>query len=181
MRADSVAIWRSGWSLATRSCRTCPSTATARVRELSRGSRRKTDVIDAAAAASVAALHGDAAVVAGEDHTTVFAMLEERRANLAAQRVRVANQLHAVLRDLVPGGAALAITAKSASTMLRSVRPASPCEQVRKELAHDLVRDLRTVDAYLADVEQRMSARARRATAPASARSTASVRSPPCV
>ncbi len=51
-----------------------PSTATARVRELSRGSRRKTDVIDAAAAASVAALHGDATVVAGEDHTT---MLEE--------------------------------------------------------------------------------------------------------
>ena len=37
-----------------------PSTATARVRELSRGSRRKTDVIDAAAAACVAALHGDA-------------------------------------------------------------------------------------------------------------------------
>ena len=40
-----------------------PSTATARVRELSRGSRRKTDVIDAAAAASVAALHGDATIV----------------------------------------------------------------------------------------------------------------------
>ena len=39
-----------------------PSTATARVRELSRGSRRKTDVIDAAAAASFAALHGDATV-----------------------------------------------------------------------------------------------------------------------
>ena len=91
-----------------------PSTATSRVRELSRGSRRKTDVIDAAAAASVAALHGDATVVAGEDYTTVFALLEERRANLAAQRVRVANQLHAVLRDLTAGGAALAITAKSA-------------------------------------------------------------------
>jgi hypothetical protein len=88
-----------------------PSTATARVRELSRGSRRKTDVIDAAAAASVAALHGDATVVTAEDHTTVFALLEERRANVAAQRVRIANQLHAVLRDLAPGGAALAITA----------------------------------------------------------------------
>ena len=135
-----------------------PSTATARVRELSRGNRRKTDVIDAAAAASVAALQGDATVVAGEDHTTVFAMLEERRANVAAPRVRVANQLHAVLRDLVPGGAALAITAKSASTMLRSVRPASLCERTRKELAQDLVRDLRAVDASLADIEQRMSA-----------------------
>lgn len=134
-----------------------PSTATARVRELSRGSRRKTDVIDAAAAACVAALQGDATPVPPEDHTTVFAMLEERRANLAAQRVRVANQLHAVLRDLVPGGAELAITAKSASTILRSVRPASPCERTRKELAQDLVRDLRAVDASLADIEARMS------------------------
>ena len=134
-----------------------PSTATARVRELSRGSRRKTDVIDAAAAASVAALQGDASVVAGEDQTTVFAMLEERRANLAAQRVRVTNQLHAVLRDLVPGGAALAITAKSASAILRLVRPASPCERTRKELCQDLVRDLRVVDASLADIERRMS------------------------
>ncbi len=88
----------------------------------------------------------------------MFAMLEERRANLAGQRVRVANQLHAVLRDLVPGGAALAITAKSASTMLRSIRPASTCERMRKELAQDLVRDLRAVDASLADIEQRMSA-----------------------
>jgi len=135
-----------------------PSTATARVRELSRGSRRKTDVIDAAAAACVAALQGDATPVPAEDHTTVFAMLEERRANLAAQRVRVANQLHAVLRDLVPGGAELAISAKSASTILRSVRPVSPCERTRKELAHDLVRDLRAVDASLADIEARMSA-----------------------
>ena len=41
--------------------------ATARVRELSRGGRRKNDVIDAAAAASVAALQGDASLVVPED------------------------------------------------------------------------------------------------------------------
>ena len=134
-----------------------PATATARVRELSRGSRRKTDVIDAAAAASVAALHGDATTVTAEDHTTVFALLEERRANLAAQRVRIANQLHAVLRDLIPGGAALALTAKSAAMLLRSIRPESPAERTRKELAQDLVRELRAVDASLADIEQRMT------------------------
>jgi transposase len=134
-----------------------PCSATSRVRELSRGSRRKTDVIDAAAAASVAALHGDATAVVGEDHTTVFAMLEERRANLAAQRVRSANQLHAILRDLVPGGGATAITAKSASTLLRTVRPESPSERTRKQLAQDLVRDLRAVDANLADIEKRMT------------------------
>lgn len=131
-----------------------PCTATARVRELSRGSRRKTDVIDAAAAT----LHGDATIVIAEDHTTVFAMLEERRANLAAQRVRIANQLHAVLRDLIPGGGPLAITAKSASTLLRSVRPESPAERIRKELTQDLVRELRAADTSLADVEKRMTA-----------------------
>lgn len=131
--------------------------ATARVRELSRGGRRKNDVIDASAAASVAALHGDAAVVIGEDHTTVFAMLEERRANLAAQRVRTANQLHALLRDLIPGGAPLALTANKASTLLRSVRPVSPSERTRKELAQDLIGDLRSVDASLSDIADRMT------------------------
>src|SRR5664279_6442418 len=47
--------------------RDVPATATTRVRELSRGGRRKNDVIDAAAAASVAALQGDATPVTTED------------------------------------------------------------------------------------------------------------------
>jgi hypothetical protein len=46
-----------------------PTTATARVRELSRGGRRKNDRIDAAAAASVAALQGDARQVYPETTT----------------------------------------------------------------------------------------------------------------
>ncbi len=45
---------------------TCPR-RDRRVRELSRGGRRKNDVIDAAAAASVAALQGDANPVLAED------------------------------------------------------------------------------------------------------------------
>ncbi len=134
-----------------------PTTATARVRELSRGGRRKNDVIDAAAAASVAAFQGDATLVSGEDETTVFALLEERRANVAAQRVRVTNQLHALLRDLIPGGAPVALTARIAAMMLRTVRPASVCERTRKDLAQDLVRDLRAVDASLAAIERGMS------------------------
>jgi transposase len=48
------------------------STATARVRELSRGGRRKNDVIDAAAAASVAAMHGDSNPVVAEDLKTIW-------------------------------------------------------------------------------------------------------------
>jgi transposase len=133
-------------------------TATARIRELSRGGGRKNDVIDAAAAASVAALHGDAVVVTAEDHTTVCTMLEERRANVAEQRVRVANQLHAMLRDLIPGGAPLAITEASASKLIATVRPGSPVERARKELARELARDLKSIDATLRDIEERMGA-----------------------
>jgi hypothetical protein len=92
-----------------------PCTATARVRELSRGGRRKNDVIDAAAAASVAALAGDASPVLVEDLSTVLALLDERRANLAAQRTRLVNQLHAQLRDLIPGGVDTNLTATAAT------------------------------------------------------------------
>jgi transposase len=133
------------------------TTATARVRELSRGGQRKNDVLDASAAASVAALHGDVSPVAAEDQTTVFALLEERRANLAAQRVRLVNQLHALLRDLVPGGGGAALTAQAASAVLRSVRPASAAERMRKELARELVQEVRTVDARLVRNARRMA------------------------
>jgi transposase len=59
-----------------------PSAATARVREHFRGGRRKNDVIDASAAASVVALQGDANQVEPEDLTTVLALLDERRTNV---------------------------------------------------------------------------------------------------
>jgi transposase len=105
------------------------------VRELSRGGRRKNDVIDAAAAASVAALHGNASGVDAEDVTVVLALLDERRVNLAQQRVRLVNQLHALLRDLVPGGAPAQLTADQAAALLRSVRAAGVVERTRKQLA----------------------------------------------
>ena len=126
-----------------------PATATARVRELSRGGRRKNDVIDAAAAASVAALAGDAQFVEGEDVTTLLALLDERRDNLVAQRTRLVNQLHALLRDLVPGGAPTNLTAPIAARLLNTVRPAGQVEAVRKQLARELIAEIRDADRRL--------------------------------
>ena len=134
-----------------------PCTATARVRELSRGGRRKNDVIDAAAAASVAALAGDATPIPVEDLSTVLALLDERRANLAAHRTRLVNQLHALLRDLVPGGADTDLTATAAARVLAAVRPVGPVEAARKQLARDLVAEVREVDARLAKLSAQMS------------------------
>jgi transposase len=126
-----------------------PSTATARVRELSRGGRRKNDVIDAAAAASVAALRGDANPVVADDLTTVLALLDERRDNMVTQRTRLINQLHALLRDLLPGGAPTDLTAVDASRLLTGVRPVGPVEAARKQLARDLVAEIRDTDQRL--------------------------------
>jgi transposase len=134
-----------------------PSTATARVRELSRGGRRKNDVIDAAAAASVAALQGDANRVQGEDVSTVLVLLDERRDNLVTQRTRLVNQLHALLRDLLPGGANTDLTAAAASRLLTGLRPVGPGEAARKQLARDVVTEIRDADQRIKTVTKQIA------------------------
>ncbi|MCX4792665.1 MULTISPECIES: IS110 family transposase [unclassified Streptomyces] len=133
-----------------------PAAATSRVRELSRGGRRKNDQIDAAAAATVAYLQGEGRDLAPEDHTTALALLDERRVNLAQARVRTVNQLHALLRDLLPGGAPTQLSADLAAKLLRSVRPAGDIETVRKDIAWDLVAEIRKLDKQLTDNAARM-------------------------
>lgn len=103
-----------------------PPSATARVRQLSRGAGRKNDRIDAAAAACVAALQGDARPVQPESSTDALALLDERRSNLAQARVRAVNQLHALLRALLPGGAPRDLSAAKAEQLLESAVPAPP-------------------------------------------------------
>jgi transposase len=113
--------------------------------------------LDASAAASVAALQGDAQVVDAEDEATVFALLEERGAILASQRVRSVNQLHAVMRDLVAGGVRTALTAKASGEARRKVRPTARTERIRKTIAWDLVRDVRSLDPQLNRITAQMT------------------------
>ena len=127
-----------------------PTTATARVRELSRGGRRKNDRIDAAAAASVAALQGDARQVYPETTADSLALLDERRVNLSHGRTRTVNQLHALLRELMAGGAPTSLTPASATRALHGFRPRTGPDRVRVELARDLIADVRRFDEQLA-------------------------------
>lgn len=133
-----------------------PSAATARVRQLSRGGGRKNDQIDAAAAACVAALQGDGRPLQPEGITDALALLDESRANLAQSRVRLVNQLHALLRDLFAGGAPN-LSATTAAALLRRVRPSGDAERVRKQIATDLVSQIRSVDSLLKANAQQIS------------------------
>jgi MFS family permease len=60
--------------------------------------------------------------------TTVLALLDERRDNVITQRTRLVNQLHARLRDLVPGGAPTDLNGGVAARLLTTVRPVGPIE-----------------------------------------------------
>ena len=91
-------------------------------------------MIDAAAAASVAALHRDSTPVLAEGTATVLGLFDERRGNLVTQRIRLVNQLHSLLRDLLTGGADTSLTAPAASRLLPGVRPVGPGEAARKQL-----------------------------------------------
>ncbi|MGY1934382.1 IS110 family RNA-guided transposase [Nocardia gipuzkoensis] len=128
-----------------------PPTATAKIRTLSRGGRRKNDPIDAAAAACVAAIRGDSRPVAIEDHTDALALLDERRHTLSRHRTRLLNQLHALLRELIPGGVKRALTATAAEKALHTLNPATATDQVRAQLVEELIADVRRCDRQLAD------------------------------
>jgi transposase len=64
-----------------------------------------TDTADAVSVAQAALHNPMLRVVTAEDQTTILRLLAERRDDLAAERTRILNRLHGLLRDLVPGGA----------------------------------------------------------------------------
>ena len=88
-----------------------PAQLAARARLLNTGHARKTDPIDAASVAAVAQHNRRLHPVRAEDHSIVLRLLSERRDDLAGERTRTANRLHALLRDLIAGGARRNLTA----------------------------------------------------------------------
>ena len=70
------------------------------------------------------------------------------------ERTRLVNQLYAVLRDLVPGGAPTDLTASTASRLLTIARPVGVVEAARKQLARDLIAEIRAADQRLKDADR---------------------------
>jgi transposase len=128
-----------------------PATLVSRARLLGSGGGRKSDAADAASVAQVALHHPRLRVVTAEDQTTILRLLAERRDDLAGERTRILNRLHGLLRDLIPGGAPTDLTAAKTAALLRRVRPATATAACRRQLARDLLGDLRRVDARLTD------------------------------
>jgi transposase len=130
----------------------------ARVRVLEAGNASKNDPNDARSVA-VAALRSRACrEVTADDHAAVLRMRSRRHQDLGQSRNQVACRLHAVLCDLVPGGLPKEITAAQAAMLLEQAAPAGAVEQARRDLAAELLADLRRLDAQMAESKKKLAA-----------------------
>jgi len=136
-----------------------PPKLSARVRVLSSGNARKNDGVDALATALAASRNERLAAVDPEAASEALRLLSERREDLVAERTRALNRLHALLRDLVPGGVAGKLSADRAARILRSIRPKEGASaRLRRRLASEVLRDIRTLDRKIADLSGRIEA-----------------------
>ena len=135
-----------------------PAKLAARARLLGSGSARKTDLADAVSVASVAIHNRSLSAVTAEDHTVVLRLLSDRRDDVVAGRTRTMNRLQVLLRDLVPGGAPRELSTVSAAAFLARVRPLTATDEQRKQIARDLLDDLRRADRQLKALAKRIVA-----------------------
>ncbi len=130
----------------------------ARVRLLNTSSVNKNDPNDARSVAAVALRSADLPQVSVEDHAAVLKVRVRRRRDLARARNRIANQLHAVLCELVAGGFAGEISAPQVDVLLDTITPSNAAGVARKALAEDLLDDLRRLDRQSRELHKRLSA-----------------------
>ncbi|MEX1164243.1 MAG: transposase [Nitriliruptor sp.] len=106
-----------------------PASLSHRTRRLSGKSGRKTDEHDARSVAIAAAKPARLRQVEVEDFSHALGLILDRRWHLVTFRHRTICRLHALLSEMVPGGAPKHLTAIKAAKMLRSVRPATMVER----------------------------------------------------
>src|SRR5215216_7405727 len=136
-----------------------PSKLSARVRVLSSGNARKNDGVDALAIALAASRNERLAAVDPEVGSDALRLLSERREDLVAERTRALNRLHALLRDLLPGGVTGKLSAGRAARILRGIRPKEGAsDRLRRRLASEVLRDVSTLDRKIADLNARVEA-----------------------
>ncbi len=133
-----------------------PATLAAKVRLLTSGSPGKSDPNDALSTAVAALRHPHLRVVTPDDHAAVLRILADRNHDLGRLRTQAVCRLHAVLCTLVPGGLTRRLSAKRAGQMLARIRPVTAVEVQRKQLAADLLADVRRLDRDIAATKARI-------------------------
>lgn len=126
-----------------------PATLAARTRVLGASRSNKTDPNDALSVATTALRNGSLREVRRAGHGELLRLLAKRNTDIGDQRCRVVSRMHSLLIELAPGGIAKEINASDVDVFLARLSPATPAEQLRYELAVELLGDIRRLDEQL--------------------------------
>jgi transposase len=124
-----------------------PPKLSARARVFATGQGRKTDATDAHSVALVGTRMTGLRPVVADEQLEVLRLLADRRRSLGEEHTRKVSRLHALLLELIPGGAKTFLSAAQARKLLVSVRPRDIVRKTRKRVAMELVADLEKIYA----------------------------------
>jgi transposase len=122
-----------------------PPKLSARARVFATGQGRKTDATDAHSVALVGTRMAGLRPVVNNEQLAVLRILVDRRRSLGEDHTRMISQLHALLLELIPGGAKKALSAAQAKAMLAKVRPRDGAGKARRRVAAELIADLERI------------------------------------
>lgn len=133
-----------------------PAKLATRVRVYSTGHGTKTDNTDAVAIARAAIHSTHLRLVQPDDSTVAMKLLSDRRHELVGLRTQAACRLHRLLRELIPGGAPVQLTAEHALELVSDLHPDDPAGQMRLEIALEHIEDIMRLDRQIDDCNRRV-------------------------
>ena len=119
-----------------------PPKLSARMRVFATGQGRKTDATDAHSVALVGTRIAGLRPVVDDEQLAVLRIVVDRRNALGEEHNRLICQLHALLLELIPGGAKKQLSVDQARALLAGVRPRDVAGKARRRVAAELVTDL---------------------------------------
>jgi transposase len=133
-----------------------PPKLSARTRVFVTGQGRKTDATDAHSIALVGVRVAGLRPVVADEQLEVLRLLVDRRRQMGEEHTRKVAQLHALLLELIPGGAKKNLTAAQARKLLATVRPRDVAGKTRRRVAAELVADLDRIHARKKTADQEL-------------------------
>jgi transposase len=135
-----------------------PPKLSARARVFATGQGRKTDATDAHSVALVGTRMSGLRPVVNDEQLAVLRLLVDRRRSLGEEHTRKTSQVHALLLELIPGGAKKDLSAAQAKALLATVRPRDIAGKTRRRVAAELVADLERIYARKKAADKELNA-----------------------
>jgi transposase len=134
-----------------------PPVRASRVRVLGSGRSQKNDPNDARSVAIAALRADDLAIVRADDHSRVLRLLSKRHRDLGRLKNKACCRLHALLLEMVPGGAGFRIEAVTrVNALIDGFEPVDEMGRQRQEIAQELAADIDRYNQLLDASRQRI-------------------------